>query len=147
MFEIEITAASNEGMSAHAVGTFPNECCGFFFGTSKNDRKLVTEIRPVLNVKKGDQRRKFSIDPFDYMKAEKYAHENQLELLGIYHSHPLHPANPSEHDLKQAMPFFSYIILSTQPQLVINITSWQLNENRDFIREELKISEPTNKYL
>jgi proteasome lid subunit RPN8/RPN11 len=65
MFEIEITAASNEVMSAHAVGTFPNECCGFFFGASENDLKIVTEIRPVLNVKKGDQRRRFSIDPFD----------------------------------------------------------------------------------
>lgn len=140
MNSIELSHASNEGMSAHAVGTFPNECCGFFFGTIENDQKFVTEIRPVINAKEGDQRRRFAIDPLDYMKAEKYAIEHQLELLGIYHSHPLHPAIPSEHDLKQAMPVFSYIILSTQPEEVIDITSWQLNSEREFVREKLNIS-------
>ncbi len=143
MNSIELSPASNEGMCAHAVGTFPNECCGFFFGVADGHQKFVTEIRPVINAKEGDQRRRFAIDPLDYMKAEKYAIENQLELLGIYHSHPLHPAIPSEHDLKQAMPVFSYIILSTQPEEVIDITSWQLNGEREFVREKLNISEKT----
>lgn len=63
---------------------------------------------------------------------------DKMSLLGVYHSHPSHPAIPSEHDLKQAMPWFSYIILSVEKDAVKNTTSWQLDEARKFKNETLK---------
>ena len=36
------------------------------------------------------------------------------ELLGFYHSHPDHPARPSQYDLDHAWPFFSYVIVSVR---------------------------------
>lgn len=135
MKKLILTPETEEVIKAHSVGTFPNECCGFFFGNRKKGVKRVTQVMPVTNAKEGDQRRRFLIDPLDYMKAEQFALENNLDFLGIYHSHPLHPAIPSEHDRSQAMPSFSYIITSVQPERVTDLTSWQLNDDRQFEAE------------
>ena len=71
------------------------------------------------------------------MKAERYALENNTTLLGVYHSHPNHPAKPSVHDLKQAVPFFSYIILSVSETAVEDLTSWQLDTAGQFVQENV----------
>lgn len=127
-----------EKMKAHALETYPNECCGFVFGMDLVEGRQVIEVRRAPNANEGDQRKRFEIDPFDYLKAERYALKKDITLVGIYHSHPDHPAAPSEHDLKQAVPFFSYLILSTEKTKVKDITSWQL-EHQKFVEEELVI--------
>ncbi|MFY0625649.1 MAG: M67 family metallopeptidase [Reichenbachiella sp.] len=127
-------------MHRHALSDFPNECVGFFYGSITGEEKIVSEYQPLENSKEGDQRRRFEVHPLDYMKAEKYALENNLDLLGIYHSHPLHPAIPSVHDLKQAVPFFSYIIVSVNERTVEDTTSWQLNEENTEFEKEILIN-------
>jgi proteasome lid subunit RPN8/RPN11 len=128
-------------MSEHARKTFPNECCGLFFGSSSDDDKHVESSFEVTNSKKGNQRRRFEISPDDYMQGEAYADQKNTLFAGVYHSHPKHPAVPSEHDRKQAVPFFSYIILSVDENKVQDIKSWKLNEEGTFIEEEVKIVE------
>lgn len=135
MNRIKVSAEAESKMKEHALATFPNECCGFFYGKNSGEGKQVTEVLLIENAKEGDQRRRFSISPLDYMKGERYAMEHELDFLGVYHSHPLHPAIPSEHDRVQAMPSFSYIILSTDPEEVVDVTSWQLNDDRQFDQE------------
>ena len=125
---------------AHLEGTFPNEGCGFFFGKDEEER-VVTSIRPVENSKQGDQRRRFEISALDYIRAERFALENGLVLLGIYHSHPNHPAQPSEHDLRQAVPYFSYLIASIYDGKFKEITSWQLEEEGKKFKEEIVLFE------
>lgn len=142
---IHINTESLEIMKAHAIGSFPNECCGFFFGQKTEQHREVTKAYIVRNAKEGDQRRRFAIDPLDYMKAEHYALENKLALLGVYHSHPLHPAIPSEHDLRQAVPEFSYIILSVDESQVSKVTSWRLNDQHRFDEETIIPSSQTSK--
>lgn len=122
-------------MREHAETDYPNECCGFFFGLDNGEKREISLARSVSNVKEGDQRRRFQIDPKDYRDAEKYALKNDLDLLGVYHSHPDHPAEPSEHDRKVAMPYFSYIIISVQNGEAADTRSWQLNEERQFDEE------------
>jgi len=119
-----------------AVDAFPDECCGFVFGhEDSNGRRLITQARVVKNVKEGDKRRRFEIAPQDYLDAEKYAEEQQLELLGVYHSHPNHPAVPSEHDRAAAQPFFSYLIISVNDKIPGPIRSWRLNDDLQFEEE------------
>jgi proteasome lid subunit RPN8/RPN11 len=89
----------------------------------------------VINHKDGDKRRRFEINPIDYMKAERYAAEHDLSLLGVYHSHPLHPAIPSETDRLAAQPFFSYLIISVFPDNPVVLRSWRLNEQVQFEEE------------
>jgi proteasome lid subunit RPN8/RPN11 len=136
--KLELNSASRTAMEAHAIGSFPNECCGFFFGRNHGESRSVTDVFLVTNAKEGDQRRRFAIAPLDYMRAEKEALERGLDLLGIYHSHPLHPAVPSEHDLAQALPTFSYIILQVAPDQIVDLRSWQLNEAGAFVEETVQ---------
>jgi proteasome lid subunit RPN8/RPN11 len=65
------------------------------------------------------------------MQAEQRALAEGVTLLGVYHSHPDHPAEPSEHDRKQAMPFFSYVILSIREGELAAWTSWQLDDQAE----------------
>ncbi|GJM30730.1 MAG: hypothetical protein DHS20C17_33650 [Cyclobacteriaceae bacterium] len=128
-----------EQIKSHGLETYPLECCGFLFGKDHRNGRIVNEIRAATNSQQGDQRRRFEIDPLEYLKAERYALEKDITLVGIYHSHPDHPAIPSKHDLKQAVPFFSYLIMSVSKDEVKNITSWQLDQRRKFIEEKIEV--------
>jgi proteasome lid subunit RPN8/RPN11 len=124
-------------MIQDAVKTFPDECCGFLFGREQEGIRTVSKIQVVDNAKEGDKRRRFVISSKDYMKGERFADENNLQLLGVYHSHPNHPAIPSEHDRVAAQPYFSYIILSVVNNEFDHIRSWQLNEEQQFEEEKI----------
>lgn len=137
MLPIYISPEAETTMRNHAESDFPDECAGFFYGKEINGQRLIERAEPVVNSKEGDKRRRFEISPIDYMKAETFALRNQLTLLGVYHSHPQHPAIPSEHDLKVALPFFSYIIVSVMDGKVDHIRSWQLNEQGAFEEENI----------
>lgn len=133
---LEIKQSVLEEMSRDAVEAFPDECCGFFFGIEKNDIGIASEVLVVKNIKEGDKRRRFEISSKDYLKAEQYAEENELQLLGVYHSHPDHPAKPSEHDRVAAQPNFSYIIISVIAGAFADLRSWRLNEENQFVEEQ-----------
>jgi len=132
-----------------ALNTFPDECCGFLFGREETDgTRLILDILVVDNSKDGDKTRRFVISPLDYMTAEQHALDHNWTLLGIYHSHPKHPAIPSEHDRVAAQPFFSYVIISVleggnQGQSLnpsgytINLRSWLLNDDQQFEEEKI----------
>lgn len=126
-------------MLQDALQAFPDECCGFLFGYENGDERILTDIQVVVNAKEGDKRRRFEITPRDYLKAEQYAFDHDLNLLGVYHSHPNHPAVPSEHDRVAAQPFFSYIIVSVYDNAIKDVRSWRLNDDRQF--EEENVSE------
>lgn len=90
-----------------AISAYPDECCGFLLGREdENGRRIITQALVVNNAKEGDKRRRFVIAPHDYLQAEEYAEAQNMHLLGVYHSHPDHPAVPSEHDRAAAQPFF-----------------------------------------
>ena len=80
------------------------------------------------------------------MRAERFALANDLSLLGVYHSHPNHPAIPSIHDLKQAVPFFSYIIISVMDGKFNTLRSWQLNEETGQFDEEKVVDSLADAY-
>ena len=110
-FSIKISDEAVEVINADGINAFPNECCGFLYGHETDGRQITLAV-PVTNSKDGDQRRRFEISPLEYMRAEQFALQNDTTLLGVYHSHPNHPAIASEHDLAVAMPYFSYVIVS-----------------------------------
>src|ERR1700712_3452716 len=112
---IRFSLAAQTVMLTDAGSGFPDEVCGFLYGKENEDgTRTVREAKEVINSKAGDKRRRFEISPRDYMQAERYAADQDLDLLGVYHSHPNHPAIPSEHDRIAAQPFFSYVIVSVR---------------------------------
>lgn len=140
---LQISEEALSHIHDHAQADYPNECCGFLYGNNTQERH-ISLARKVTNIKEGDKRRRFEIAPLDYLAAENYAIDNELELIGIYHSHPNHPAKPSEHDRVQAVDVFSYIITSVGEDKINNTTSWRLNEGKQFDEEHINILNTIN---
>jgi len=135
---ILIDSKSFEEIKAESIRIFPDECCGFLFGYEQADgTRTISKVLVVENAKHGDRRRRFEISPRDYMRAERFALENEIILLGIYHSHPNHRAIPSEHDRVAAQPWFSYVIIAVMQGQFDHIRSWRLNEDSQFEEENI----------
>jgi len=118
---------------------YPNECCGFLFGRDVDGRRVVERVEPVMNsYEAGEQYHRFSIEPRDLMRAERTAAEEGRAVLGFYHSHPDHPARPSETDRAAAWPYYSYVIVSIAKGEPLDMTSWVLDEATEtFKRQEI----------
>ena len=129
---IALQPAVNAAIRAHGREAFPHECCGALLGRDG----VVHEAYPLPNTTEEGPRRRFLVRPDDYRAAEKRARETGLELLGFYHSHPDHPAKPSQYDLDHAWPSFSYVIVSVMAGADQALTSWQLKDDRSAFAEE-----------
>ena len=119
---------------------YPNECCGLLFGKINSDKsKEITEILPISNAQNEENRyNRFLITPKDMIKGELYARKHNVDIIGFYHSHPDHPAKPSQFDLDHAWPVYSYIITSVINGKADVMTSWLLSSNRaKFENEEI----------
>lgn len=79
------------------------------------------------------------IDPQEMLKAQRYAREHDLNIIGIYHSHPDHPAMPSECDRLLAWAQYSYIIVSVQQGIAEAVKCWMLDDHHQFQPEELTV--------
>ena len=110
----------------HGEETFPHECCGALIG--RDDRIAAAVALP--NTTEEGPRRRFLVRPSDYRLAEQKASELGGELLGFYHSHPDHPAKPSQFDLDHAWPNFAYVIVSVMSAVARDMTVWYLQEDR-----------------
>ena len=130
-------------INKHGEKTFPEECCGALLGKyeRENDNRIVKEILPIDNFSDDDKKRRFVITPIDYIKIEKIAKEKKLTLLGFYHSHPGHPAKPSQTDLDYAWPNLSYPIVSILQGKADIMNSFVLDtEKKKFIEEKIIIA-------
>jgi proteasome lid subunit RPN8/RPN11 len=103
-----MTSAVDAAIRAHGQETYPHECCGALVGRDG----FVTAVVALPNTTDEGPRRRFMVRPSDYQLAERRAAELGGELLGFYHSHPDHPARPSQYDLDHAWPTFAYIIVA-----------------------------------
>jgi proteasome lid subunit RPN8/RPN11 len=138
---ITLSAAVNAAIRAHGRETFPHECCGAMLGKDG----IVREAYALPNTTEEGPRRRFLVRPEDYRGAEERAREAGLELLGFYHSHPDHPAKPSQYDLDHAWPSFSYVIVSVMAGEDQSLTSWQLQADRSaFDEETVEVTEENN---
>lgn len=115
-----------KAIEAHARETFPEECCGFLLGPSGEPRK-VTALRRATNVVESNRGRRYVIDPREFLAVEKELRGSGQEILGFYHSHPNHPAEPSEFDRSHAWPWYSYVILSVRDREPADLRAWLLD--------------------
>jgi proteasome lid subunit RPN8/RPN11 len=124
--------AAGAAIRTHGRTAFPHECCGALLGRDG----VVHEAFALPNTTEEGPRRRFLVRPDDYRAAEKRARDTGLELLGFYHSHPDHPARPSQYDLDHAWPSFSYVIVSVMAGEDKVLTSWRLKDDRSEFAEE-----------
>ena len=98
----------------HGRDAYPEECVGALIGTvaAGGSERTVERLFPIDNRSGENRKRRYLVSPLDYLAAERAADSAGRTLLGFYHSHPEHPAEPSATDLAWAQPNFVYIIMS-----------------------------------
>jgi len=145
---LRITTRVREEIRRHGAGGYPDEVCGALLGrevpAGAGDDATVREVTAVLpleNRRDDSPRNRFSVTPQDVLRAERAASEQGLELLGWYHSHPDHPARPSEFDREHAWPWYSYVILGVAQREPGEMTSWRLADDRSgYAAERIEVA-------
>ena len=128
--DVALAAEARRQLEAHAAETYPHECCGALYGEATGTGFAVVEAVRFPNTTSEGPRRRFLIQPSDYRVAEAHARDTKRPLIGFYHSHPDHPARPSQYDLDHAWPNMLYTITSVREGRVEVTTAWQLREDR-----------------
>jgi len=126
---LSISKELAEQIRAHGADTYPHECCGALLGRD-NEAREILGLFPLINRRDDSPRNRFSVTAQDVLDAEKSARKQGLDVVGWYHSHPDHPARPSEYDRDHAWPWYSYIIVSVTQGQPGDMTSWRLNDDR-----------------
>ena len=140
---LEVTPEVLKQIHAHGEIAYPEEGAGFLLGTVDGEQRQVTAILGLSNAREDAARHnRYLITPHDYLRGEQEAERLELDMLGVFHSHPDHPSQPSEFDRQWAMPWFSYVITSVQAGHAAESRSWRLAEDRSqFVEEKIEITE------
>jgi proteasome lid subunit RPN8/RPN11 len=156
---LKLTRQHFESIRTHGSRDYPNECCGILLGRSSNQEKEITEVVPLRNLRHEpdraqailpvdspaveSERNRFLIDPTDQIRVEKDSRARGLQVVGYYHSHPDHPARPSNYDRDHAWPWYSYVIISVQQGTAGELNSWVLRDDRSsFDLEPVEVMNP-----
>jgi proteasome lid subunit RPN8/RPN11 len=100
----------------HCEAQYPHEACGALFGEGDGTTAAwrVTEVKAAPNEHAGDLKRRYLVPPGFQLQAERHAFATGQDVLGYYHSHPDHPAQPSDYDREHAWAGYLYLICSVQ---------------------------------
>lgn len=133
-----------EAIHAHGEASYPEEGAGFILGGVNGQRRTAKAILPQANLfEPSMRRRRYSISPQDMLQAEQEADAMGLEIIGIFHSHPDHPAVPSAYDLEHSLPWFFYLITSVDAAHAEESRVWLLREDRsEFTEIPLELETP-----
>jgi proteasome lid subunit RPN8/RPN11 len=136
-----LSAGAAERIRAEGERLYPDECCGLLLGREDADgTRVISEALPVTNAREaGERHHRFVIEADDFLRGELAARERGLGVVGIYHSHPDHPALPSEYDREHALPYYSYIIVAIENGRSAAMNSFVLDADRSgFSREVIE---------
>jgi len=130
----------------HGAQAYPEEGCGFLIGTVEDGDNHVLDTQPVANRQTENRERRYQITPEDYREANRAAADRGLDIVGFYHSHPDHPAEPSATDLEEAtFPGYTYVIVSVHGGTPHDITAWTLAPDRsEFQPENISVEQREN---
>ncbi len=127
---LRLNPETADRIRAHGADTYPYECCGALLGRDTEGGREVQDLVRLVNRRDDSPRNRFGVSAADVRDAEKAARERGFELIGWYHSHPDHPALPSEYDREQAWPWYSYVIVGVEKGVAGPMMSWRLTDDR-----------------
>jgi len=133
--DFKMTNANVHFLQRQSIENYPNECCGFIFGTRAEAAFCIRDLFPAVNERTDAPTRRYRIAPMAYLEAERVAVAAGVEIIGFYHSHPDHPAIPSSYDLEHAWPQSAYLITEIRNGSAAGQRAWILAEDRSCFRE------------
>ena len=125
--------------------SYPEECVGALIGSLELNKFTIEDLLPIENNSSENRKRRYKVESRDYLSAEKKADSLGKTLIGFYHSHPTHPARPSQTDLDFALPNFVYIIVSIKPEHITQIETIEVGafvldyQRSEFVEKTLDI--------
>lgn len=126
----------------HGEKAYPEEGAGLMLGTDKNGERLVSNLFFLTNAREDSARHnRYLITAEDMLRGEAEAESLGISIVGIFHSHPDHPNQPSEFDREYAIPWYSYLITSIQNGKSAGSKCWRLSDDRsEFMAEDIVLS-------
>ena len=134
-----------EALRAHGERTYPNECCGVLLG--KNVAGEGNRVHCIVfagNTRTDSAHNRYHIAPQELIKIQREARARELDIVGLYHSHPDHPAQWSSTDFGEAHWLgCSYVITSVEQGKATVTNSFLLTgtseEDKKFEDESIQI--------
>ncbi|BEV36042.1 M67 family metallopeptidase [Synechococcus sp. M16CYN] len=132
----------------------PYEGCGLLLGTGCWTPLLtLVTVWPCCNVwgmsefsvngsGRGSRLSRFSLDPREQIAAQRWARSRDLQVLGVYHSHPRTPAKPSNWDRCLAEPERLMLILSG----IEGLRAWWMGSDRKPLEILIEVCENHHTY-
>lgn len=126
-----------ESIRAYGAEAYPNECCGFLLGEEENGDKCTLATIPANNAQDDlEKYHRFLISPEVFLRSERLAKVQGMDIIGFYHSHPNAEAKPSKYDIEHAWPWYSYVIVAVTKNGAHEVTSWILEDDRSRFKQE-----------
>jgi proteasome lid subunit RPN8/RPN11 len=163
---LQLTPDHLNAIHQHAESTYPSECCGLLLGKrfchQAQDLKAIFEVWPAENAwtleaenclgeaesshseRTLSQTSRYWIAPEFLLTAQRYCRDRDLDIMSIYHSHPDHPAVPSECDRVNAWPEYSYLIIAVKQGIAQDYQSWCLDTHHIFQPERVWIGDQSH---
>ena len=142
---LKLSVDLHEQIKAHGADSYPYEGCGLLLGQVTAEGNVVTAVRPLPNTwpNEDEKRVRFQIDPVHWHDVELEALDLDVDVVGVFHSHPDHPPVASPRDLAwAAWPGYSYLITRVAGGVPNQSRSWQLAPDRSgFLEEEIDLSQ------
>ena len=158
---IKVTKQHLAKIKEHGEQTYPHECCGFLLGTSKDGINVLDEVYPANNewdasisrsetlgeeipsakeqyattAKRESHANRYWITADQYRRADAYADKRALQIVGYYHSHPDHPAEPSGYD-------FDHSCFANQSYMIVAIEKGKAAALNSFTKPDYEKFEP-----
>jgi len=112
-----------QAIRSAARSAYPYEGCGALIGPAPG---TVSETIPLPNREADKPRVRFTVSPRDYLDVEAAADDRGLQLLGFWHSHPDHPARPSETDRRYAWEGLLTVVIAVAKGEPKEMTAWDV---------------------
>lgn len=137
-----LDARGHARMLEHLRAAYPEEGCGVLIGEERDGTRTIARVVCFENRREDERARRYLIAPEQVLEAEREARQAGLDVLGFFHSHPDHPAEPSAFDVEHAWPFYTYVIVSVREGRVADVRAWRLTEDRARFDSETLVVAP-----
>ncbi len=126
---VSISKEALNHMKAIAIKGYPHEVCGLLVGTLNQQAWHITTVKQVANINTERAADRFQLDPAGYQAVDRDTRGTNMEIIGVFHSHPDCPSKPSPTDLDGAWEGFLYPIVSVCKGEVFDVRYWEPHDN------------------
>lgn len=137
-------ADADEAIRRFGAAGYPDEACGVLIGALLPSGGVrIDEVTRGRNLRADRMRDRYELDPGAIVEAERAARARGLDVVGFWHSHPDHPARPSDFDTERAWSDYVYAIVSTSATGTGDLRAWVLDEAvRAFVEASIDEGSP-----